>query len=211
MPRAINDIKLGFNGQVDAALPVTKTIDLDVPMGRGSLCWTPGQNGKAGEAAFRAKSVNPFEDTALESFFAGNGFDFQGRFSTDGDFMVRAESVGISVDLDLGSVSLGSVHQSFGVEFRKDGSTVSLSADYHFDLTIGDMNWLGARVDIDAELTFPVNTSTGAISVSGGGSVEAERCLLGIDVGTSFGVAFDNDGVSVDMPGGSVLDFEIKW
>jgi hypothetical protein len=208
---AVNDIKLGFNGQVDASLPIAKNFDLEVPMGRGSLYWTPGQGGKAGEAAFRAKSANPFEGTPFETFFAGSGFDFQGRFDTRGDFLLRADSIGISVDLDLGGVSLGSVHQSMGVEFRKDGSVVSLAADYHFDMTIGNMNWLGARVDIDADLRFAVNTSTGAISVSGGGSVEAELCLFGADIGTTFGVAFDNDGVYVDMPGGSLLDFEVTW
>ena len=117
----------------------------------------------------------------------------------------------MSVDLNIGGLSLGSVHQSMGVEFRKDGDVISLGANYHFDMTIGNMNFLGARIDIDADLQFAVNTSTGRISVSGGGSVEAELCLFGIDMGTTFGVRFDNHGVYVDMPGGDALDFDIRW
>lgn len=208
---AVNDIKLGFNGQVDASLPVSKSFDLDLPMGRGSVYWTPPQNGRPGEAAFRAKSANPFEGTKFAGFFAGAGFDFQGRFDTRGDFRLAALSTGISVDLDVGGLSLGSVHQSFGVEFRKDGDLVSLGANYHFDLTVGDMRFLGASVDIDASLRFAVNTSTGAISVSGSGSVEADVCLFGAKFGTTLGVAFDNHGVYVDMPGGDALDFSVRW
>lgn len=208
---AVNDIKFGFNGEVDASLELSDSLSLSLPMGRGSVYWTPPQAGRPGEIAFRAASANPFEGTAFAGFFAGSGFDFQGRFNTNGDFRLAAQSTGISVDLNIGSLSLGSVHQSFGVEFEKAGSVVSLGANYHFDLTIGDMSFLGASVSIDANLHFAVNTSSGAISVSGGGSVAAELCLFGVDMGTTFGVSFDNHGVHVDMPGGDALDFDIAW
>jgi hypothetical protein len=208
---AINDIRFGFNGEVDAGFELSKSLELSLPMGYGSVYWAPSHNGQPGEVAFRAQSANPFGGTPFAGFYAGMGFDFQGRFNTSGDFRLAAESTGVSVDLDVGGLSLGSVHQSCGIEFRKDGGVVSLGANYHLDMTIGNMSFLGASVSIDADLTFAVNTSSGAISVSGGGTVEAELCLFGADLGTTFGVSFDNHGVSVDMPGGDALDFDIAW
>lgn len=209
---AVSDIKLGMNGKLSTSLPVAGSVSVDVALGTGSLFWTPPRGSRPGKASFKATSSNPFKNTSFDTYLGGQKFNLEGWFETDGDFRVTGKSSSKSMNLKAGSLSVGSVSQSMEIDFQKQGRTVELEADLAFSAKIGDMNWLGAKFDLESNIDFLVNSRTGRVSVNGRGSVDAKYVISGIDAHmNNLGVSFNNDGVKVDMPGGSLLDFSVKW
>ena len=206
----MNDIKIGVNGTTSTNVEVVKDrIELDITTGNGSVYWVPNvAPGGVGEFGFAAQNVNPFDGTPFAAVLGGMHYGLNGYIRTNGDFHLTG-SAASHYSLNLGLTTL-SLDQSFGVDFSKTGSILSLGTSYHAGMTIGNMSWLGAQGSIDGWMTFTVNSSTGATSLSGSATVSGTVVLFGISGSMSFGVSFTSTGFTLALPG-ALPDVYIGW
>jgi hypothetical protein len=176
---ALNDIKVGVNGELDFSLD-QYGISLSAPLGQASAFFTPKEGTTPALMAFRGQSVNPFKGTVLEKFSPLSTFDFQGWVNGDNHWAFKAAS-GTGTYFGF---------QGNSLEFDANSATSTV----HAHASLGAMLGL-AEISLDGT----VNWSTGDFDLTQTATVSLDAKLCDFSLTETFDLSYHNGAFSMDV------------